>query len=104
MCSILGVLGKTVSPRDFAGLLCAHGVARAGHEPLLWRSPAAIWAFSASPSWGWTSAACSLFASAAIHVVCNGELYGFRPLRERLKEKYTFVSESDCEMFAAPLP
>ena len=31
-------------------------------------------------------------------VVCNGELYGFRPLRERLKEKYTFVSESDCEI------
>ena len=32
------------------------------------------------------------------YVVCNGELYGFRPLRERLKEKYTFVSESDCEI------
>ena len=32
------------------------------------------------------------------YVVCNGELYGFRPLRERLEEKYTFVSESDCEI------
>ena len=32
------------------------------------------------------------------YVVCNGELYGFRPLRERLKEKYAFVSESDCEI------
>ena len=31
-------------------------------------------------------------------MVCNGELYGFRPLRERLKEKYAFASESDCEI------
>ena len=24
------------------------------------------------------------------YVVCNGELYGFRPLKKRLEEKYTF--------------
>ena len=32
------------------------------------------------------------------YVVCNGELYGFRPVRERLKEKYSFQGESDCEI------
>ena len=32
------------------------------------------------------------------YVVCNGELYGFRPLQERLEEKYTFQSDSDCEI------
>lgn len=32
-------------------------------------------------------------------VVCNGELYGFRPLKEELISKgYTFKSESDCEI------
>ncbi|WP_409967282.1 asparagine synthase B [Bengtsoniella intestinalis] len=31
-------------------------------------------------------------------VVCNGELYGFRPLKRQLSEKYTFVSGSDCEI------
>ena len=31
-------------------------------------------------------------------VVCNGELYGFRPIREKLSEKYQFVSDSDCEI------
>lgn len=31
-------------------------------------------------------------------VVCNGELYGFRTIKERLAETYTFVSESDCEI------
>jgi asparagine synthase (glutamine-hydrolysing) len=31
-------------------------------------------------------------------VVCNGELYGFRPLRQALSKKYTFKSQSDCEL------
>ncbi len=31
-------------------------------------------------------------------VVCNGELYGFRPLRDRLMAKYDLVSQSDCEI------
>lgn len=31
-------------------------------------------------------------------VVCNGELYGFRPWKEKLSEKYTFQSDSDCEI------
>ena len=33
------------------------------------------------------------------YVVCNGELYGFEPVREQLKAKgYTFASDSDCEI------
>ncbi len=32
------------------------------------------------------------------YVVCNGEIYGFRPIREKLAEKYTFRSGSDCEI------
>ena len=38
------------------------------------------------------------FHLGADRVVCNGELYGFRPLKERLAAKYHFVSESDCEI------
>ncbi|MEA4965152.1 MAG: asparagine synthase B [Oscillospiraceae bacterium] len=30
--------------------------------------------------------------------VCNGELYGFRPRKEALSKKYTFCSDSDCEI------
>lgn len=32
------------------------------------------------------------------YVVCNGEIYGFKKLREQLASEYTFVSESDCEI------
>lgn len=31
-------------------------------------------------------------------VVCNGEIYGFEKLRETLCDKYSFRSDSDCEL------
>lgn len=31
-------------------------------------------------------------------VVCNGEIYGFRPIKKELEKDYTFVSDSDCEI------
>ena len=31
-------------------------------------------------------------------VVCNGEIYGFEAIREMLSRKYTFHSQSDCEI------
>lgn len=31
-------------------------------------------------------------------LVCNGEIYGFRPIKERLEKKYSFISQSDCEV------
>lgn len=32
------------------------------------------------------------------YVVCNGEIYGFEKLKKELSAKYTFESESDCEI------
>lgn len=32
------------------------------------------------------------------YVICNGELYGFRPLRERYAKVYDLKSQSDCEI------
>ncbi|MCH4206931.1 MAG: asparagine synthase B [Solobacterium sp.] len=32
------------------------------------------------------------------YAVCNGELYGFRKMKELLKKTYAFQSESDCEI------
>lgn len=30
--------------------------------------------------------------------VCNGELYGFRKIKKELEKKYSFASQSDCEI------
>ena len=32
------------------------------------------------------------------YVVCNGEIYGFEQLKKELEPKYTFQSDSDCEI------
>lgn len=32
------------------------------------------------------------------HCVCNGEIYNFKIIKEKLSKKYTFHSESDCEV------
>lgn len=32
------------------------------------------------------------------YVVCNGEIYGFKKIKTLLEEKYTFKSDSDCEI------
>ncbi|MBR6072574.1 MAG: asparagine synthase B [Acholeplasmatales bacterium] len=33
------------------------------------------------------------------YLVCNGEIYGFKPIKEDLKKKgYSFISNSDCEV------
>ena len=35
-------------------------------------------------------------------LACNGEIYGFRPLKEELEQKgYSFISDSDCEILPA---
>ena len=35
-------------------------------------------------------------------LVCNGEIYGFRPVKEELQKKgYSFISDSDCEILPA---
>ncbi len=39
--------------------------------------------------------------TASVILVCNGEIYGFRPVRKALEEKgYSFISGSDCEILS----
>jgi asparagine synthase (glutamine-hydrolysing) len=47
---------------------------------------------------GLTESGMQPFALDGDMVVCNGELYGFRPLKERLAHRYGFESDSDCEL------
>src|SRR5699024_238559 len=48
---------------------------------------------------GLTEAGMQPFSRGNRHVVCNGEIYGFRKIKEELTEKgYAFASGSDCEI------
>ena len=45
-----------------------------------------------------TSSGMQPFALDGSYVVCNGEIYGFEKLKESLSDKYSFKSDSDCEI------
>ncbi|MCU6747709.1 asparagine synthase B [Faecalicatena acetigenes] len=47
---------------------------------------------------GLTSTGMQPFQCGKSYVVCNGEIYGFKKLKEELSKKYTFQSDSDCEI------
>ena len=47
---------------------------------------------------GLTDAGMQPFELDGNYVICNGELYGFRPLRARLMETYDLKSDCDCEI------
>lgn len=47
---------------------------------------------------GLTPSGMQPFRLGSSYVVCNGEIYGFEKLKEELSVKYTFESESDCEI------
>lgn len=97
MCSILGVLGKTVSPETLQACF-ARTASRGPDMSRFVEIPCGYLGFQRLAIMGLDERGMQPFCLGGDYVVCNGELYGFRPLRERLKEKYTFVSESDCEI------
>ena len=47
---------------------------------------------------GLTPSGMQPFALNGNYVVCNGEIYGFEKLKQTLLHKYTFKSDSDCEI------
>ena len=47
---------------------------------------------------GLTEAGMQPFSLGQDQVVCNGEVYGFRQIKERLSQKHEFKSNSDCEI------
>ena len=97
MCSILGVLGKTVAPEALQACF-ARTTSRGPDMSRFVEIPCGYLGFQRLSIMGLDERGMQPFRLDGDYVVCNGELYGFRPLRERLKEKYAFASESDCEI------
>ncbi|MDO4866632.1 MAG: asparagine synthase B [Clostridia bacterium] len=98
MCSIFGVEGKSIPEEKL----------RACFDRTISRGPDMSRFIGISRGWlgfhrlaimGLTDEGMQPFEMNGSYVVCNGELYGFRPLRQRLiDEGFPIQSASDCEI------
>ena len=97
MCSIIGYCGKPIDSAAF----------QAGFDRTLSRGPddscsldvgQGVLGFHRLSIMGLHPEGMQPFGLNGSFVVCNGEIYGFEKLRQALRPKYTFQSDSDCEV------
>ena len=98
MCSIMGYTAKDIRLEDL----------RKGFDKTVSRGPDMSHTLETPAGWlffhrlaimGLTEEGMQPFELDGSAVVCNGELYGFRSVKEELRRKgYTFKSDSDCEI------
>lgn len=97
MCSIMGYDGKDVAISDFSKALGAT-VSRGPDDTKIVATESSILGFHRLAIMGLTPEGMQPFSLGEDYCVCNGEIYCFRPIKERLKLKYEFKSDSDCEI------
>ncbi len=98
MCSILGYCGASAR-RDDAAAALAKTISRGPDDSRLVDTGCGFLGFNRLSIMGLTPEGMQPFERNGSFVVCNGEIYGFRPMKESLKGRgYEFVSDSDCEI------
>ncbi len=98
MCSIMGFSGTSLPYSEFVRGL-KKTASRGPDRTRVITIDQAILGFERLTIMGLSESGMQPFKRGQRYVVCNGELYGFRPLKKELEEKgYTFESESDCEL------
>ncbi|MGN0487395.1 MAG: asparagine synthase B [Acutalibacteraceae bacterium] len=97
MCSIMGYCDSGVAMDKFKqGFV--RTVSRGPDDSRIIDTGKGILAFHRLAIMGLTPSGMQPFELDGSYVVCNGEIYGFEKLKEKLSEKYTFKSDSDCEI------
>ena len=97
MCSIMGFTDKSI-PMETMMTFFDRTVSRGPDMSRTLELPGGYLCFHRLAIMGLDARGMQPFELDGSYVVCNGELYGFRPVRERLKAKYSFQGESDCEI------
>ena len=98
MCSIIGYLGKEFTAESIRPYF-DRTVSRGPDQTRMLPLPGGFLGFHRLSIMGLTEAGMQPFLRGDGAVVCNGEIYGFRPIKEELIQKgYTFQSDSDCEI------
>ena len=98
MCSIMGYLGNTLSKEDLKPFF-DRTVSRGPDMQRFATPEGAILGFERLSIMGLTEEGMQPFEHGGNMIVCNGEIYGFRRIKEELIAKgYSFASDSDCEI------
>ena len=98
MCSIIGYIGKEFTPqsiRPYFDRTLSRGPDMSRILPI----PGGFLGFHRLAFMGLNEMGMQPFVRGEQALVCNGEIYGFRAIRETLQKKgYIFHSDSDCEI------
>ena len=97
MCSIFGVTSKTI-PAETLRQCFDRTLSRGPDMTRIEEVPCGYLGFHRLSIMGLDESGMQPFHMGKNAVCCNGELYGFRPLRERLMKQYDLKSGSDCEI------
>ncbi len=97
MCSIMGYLGTSLS-KDSLKPFFDETISRGPDMQKIVEFNEGVLGFERLSIMGLSESGMQPFSLNNNMVVCNGEIYGFKRLKEELKKDYTFKSESDCEV------
>ncbi len=99
MCSIMGYLGKKYKAADLKPYF-DETTSRGPDMQRMKELDGAVLGFERLSIMGLNEEGMQPFELNGNFVVCNGEIYGFRPIKQELIDKhgYTFKSDSDCEI------
>ena len=97
MCSIMGYCGSCAAKERFLQGFEAT-VSRGPDDSKIVDTGNGLLGFHRLAIMGLTPEGMQPFSLEESFCVCNGEIYGFEKIKEELKAKYTFESDSDCEI------
>ena len=97
MCSIMGYCGRGAAFDAFQEGF-QRTVSRGPDDSRIVDTGNGLLGFHRLSIMGLTPSGMQPFALDGSYVVCNGEIYGFEKLKKQLSGKYTFRSDSDCEI------
>lgn len=97
MCSIMGFSKKTRSKEEIQPYF-DRTLSRGPDMSRIVETPSGWLCFHRLAIMGLSETGMQPFHLENDWLVCNGEIYGFRPLKRELSEKYSFQSGSDCEI------
>ncbi len=97
MCSIIGYCGTCADIESFRSGF-AQTISRGPDDTRIVDTGKGLLGFHRLAIMGLTPEGMQPFSLAGSYVVCNGEIYGFEKLKKQLSAKYTFASDSDCEI------